>query len=199
MPRYCWAPRDLAYSPGPKPCLEVPTAVHGQLCNLVYLSCVPGSDCKVRLGFKALLISLCYHISMLAALKLLSNACSCSSLLSLPIPISEIPNPDHMWMLKPPSVHEQPLQTGWWGRKVKRHLYFQTHPLRNFCKCTLEHLNSFLLMSVSWHQPCVQLLPVSGSATAASFLQDQVSNVQTGTGLPLTSGHSPKGLKTCLP
>lgn len=136
---------------------------------------------------------------MLAALKLLSNACSCSSLLSLPIPVSEIPNPDHMWLLKPPSVHEQPLQTGWWGRKVKRHLYFQTHPLRNFCKCTLEHLNSFLLMSVSWHQPCVQLLPVSGSATAASFLQDQVSNVQTGTGLSLTSGHSPKGLKTCLP
>lgn len=112
MPGYCWAPRALAYSPGPKPCLEGPTAVHGQLCNLVYLSCVPGSDCKVRLGFKALLISLCYHISMLAALKLLSNACSCSSLLSLPIPVSEIPNPDHMWMLKPPSVHEQPLQIG---------------------------------------------------------------------------------------
>lgn len=149
-------------------------------------------------GFQGFINVIVLAHQQLAALKILRIACSCSNLLSFPIPISEIPNPDHTWLLKLPSTHEQPLQIGWCGRTVKTHLYFQTHPLQNFCKCTLEHLNSFLLMSVLWHQPCIQPLPLSGSVTAASFLQDQVSTVQTDTGLSLTSGHSPKGLKTCL-
>lgn len=84
---------------------------------------------------------------MLLAFSFIVIHCPCSGLLFFPTSIAVDTNPGCLWLLKPPPTHGWPLQFISGGRKVKRHLYFQTCPMQSLCKHILKHMNHFLLMS----------------------------------------------------
>lgn len=124
--------------------------MHHQLYSLarsIDLSYTSGPSYKVGMGFRALLTSLCYHLNMLLAFSFIVIHCPCSGLLFFPTSIAVDTNPGCLWLLKPPPTHGWPLQFISGGRKVKRHLYFQTCPMQSLCKHILKHMNHFLLMS----------------------------------------------------
>lgn len=162
------------------PAQRVLQQVHHQLyspARSIDLSYASGPSYKVRLGFRPLLTPLCYHVSVLPAFSFIVIPRPCSNLLFFLTSTAVNPNPGCLWLLKPPPTRDCPLQFIFGGRKVKRHPYFQTRPMQSLCKCILEHMSGFLLMSVSRHKPCTPILSCSYWLYYSSFLQDQVSSM----------------------
>ena len=91
------------------PAQRVLQQVHHQLYSLassIDLSYASGPSYKVRLGFRALLTSLCYHVSMLPAFSFIVIPCPCSNLLFFPTSTAVNSNRGCLWLLKPPPTHD---------------------------------------------------------------------------------------------
>lgn len=91
------------------PARRVLQQVHHQLYSLagnIDLSYASGPSYKMRLGFRALLTSLCYYVSMLPAFSFIVTPWPCSNLLFFPTSTAVNPNPGCLWLLKPPPMHD---------------------------------------------------------------------------------------------
>lgn len=181
LPTHVGSARALWHAPlvpNPRaegPAASAPSTLHP--ARSIDPSYASGPSYKVRLGFRALLTPLRYHVSVLPAFSFIVIPRPCSNLLFSLTSTAVNPNPGCLWLLKPPPTHDCPLQFIFGGRKVKRHPYFQTRPMQSLCKCILEHMSGFLLMSVSRHKPCTPILSCSYWLYYSSFLQDQVSSM----------------------
>lgn len=103
--------------------------VHHQLyspARSIDPSYASGPSYKMRLGFRALLTPLCYHVSVLPAFSFIVIPRPCSNLLFFLTSTAVNPNPGCLWLLKPPPTHDCPCSSfleeeRWKGTRICRH------------------------------------------------------------------------------
>lgn len=92
-----WLPQCWCAPSAPSaPMQRVLQQVQHQLCSLarsIDLSYVSGPSYKLRLGFRALLRSFCYHVRMPSAFSFIVIPCPCSNLLFFPTFTAVNPTP----------------------------------------------------------------------------------------------------------